>query len=385
MGFGGATKLANFLPVLAALCVVIGAPRAAGQTAGVTPDTVTIGRLTSVQGPAGAKGAEQQAALVAYFEDINRRGGVHGRRLLLQTVDDPNPANALGHARRLYETDRVFAYFMISGTAASQGVVSYATPLGIPVVAPNTGAEVFHSPVNPLVFNVRAKYRAEVISAIKHFSTLGLKRLALVHVNDAFGNDGLAGFNEGVPAHGITPVFVGTFDLLKGDASKHVPALIQTKPDAVICVGASKTVAELIKSARAAGTSATFMTLSNNSSNGFIKELGSSGRGVIVSQVTPPPTARTSRLSQELIQLLSSHKDAQLSYAAMEAYASAKVLVEGLKRAGRNLTHESFVQALESMTRLDLGGMEVGYGRGDRTGSAFVELTMIAADGRFIR
>jgi hypothetical protein len=127
------------------------------------------------------------------------------------------------------------------------------------------------------------------------------------------------------------------------------------------------------------------MTLSNNSSAGFVQELGSSARGVIVSQVVPSPEAGATRLSRELRQLLAQHPDGQASYAAMEAYASARVLVEGLRRAGPNLTREGFVQALESMQRLDLGGLDVGYSPTKRTGSTFVELSILTEDGRYRR
>lgn len=148
---------------------------------------------------------------------------------------------------------------------------------------------------------------------------------------------------------------------------------------------ASRRVAELIAAARAAGVPAVFMTLSNNSSAGFARELGVHARGVIVSQVTPPPGNHGTVASRKLRRLLADRPEAEVSYAAMEAYLSAKVLVEGLKRAGPGLTREAFVQALESLRRHDLGGIEIGYGPGRRTGSAYVELSILTEDGKYRR
>jgi ABC-type branched-subunit amino acid transport system substrate-binding protein len=126
------------------------------------------------------------------------------------------------------------------------------------------------------------------------------------------------------------------------------------------------------------------MTLSNNSSASFVKELGVAGRGVMVSQVMPAPHLVSTPLGQEF-KAAAQASGATVSYAAMEGYVNAKVLVEGLKRAGRNLTREGLIRALESMQHLDLGGVLITYGENDHTGSEFVELTMIGRDGQFIR
>jgi len=127
------------------------------------------------------------------------------------------------------------------------------------------------------------------------------------------------------------------------------------------------------------------MTLSNNSSAGFARELGSHARGVIVSQVMPPPATQTTPLSREVTRLLAGAQDGEASYAAMEAYASAKLLVEGLRRAGPNLTREGFVQALQSLQRFDLGGLEIDFSPKKRSGSAYVDLSILTEDGRYRR
>jgi branched-chain amino acid transport system substrate-binding protein len=140
----------------------------------------------------------------------------------------------------------------------------------------------------------------------------------------------------------------------------------------------------VIKAIREQGGYMQIMTMSNNSSDAFVKNLGPAGAGVIVTQITPAPDLMTTRLGQEF-KLAAKASGTTVSYTAMEGYVNAKVLVEGLRRAGRNLTRDGFIRALESMQRVDLGGILITYSENDHTGSDFIELTMIGKDGRWVR
>lgn len=365
------------------LAGVAGRPLGAPAEEGVTPSTIIISRVIALDGPAGAKAREQEAALQAYFNAVNAAGGLHGRQLLLRTTNEDLRSEVA--MRRIHDAQRPFALFLFGGTVGSTIAMQHATAMKMPFVAPNSGANIFHEPVNRMVFNVRARYRDEVIAAIRHFGLVNQRRLALVHVDDAFGRDAAQGYQLGMRDAGVQSVYEGRFDSQKPDFHVHVEGLQHSTPQAVVCIGASSRVAELIIKARQAGVVASFMTLSNNSSAGFAKELGREARGVIVSQVTPPPGNQATRLSRELRQLLAGRPDAELSYAAMEAYTCAKVLVEGLRRAGPQLTREGFVLAMESMKRLDLGGFEVDYSAARHTGSSHVELSILTEDGRYRR
>jgi len=355
----------------------------AGAEQGVAPDAIVISRVIALDGPAGAKGREQEAALQAYFGAVNAAGGVHGRRIVLRTTNaDLRSTEVL---RSLHDSQRPFALFLFGGTAGSAVAMALATELRIPFVAPNSGAHAFHEPFNRYVFNVRARYRDEVAAAIRHFALVNQRRVALVHVDDPFGRDAAEGYREGLRAAGASSVHEGRFAADQVDFSAHAWALAAARPQAVVCIGASRRVADLIVAARRAGVAATFMTLSNNSSAGFARELGSHARGVIVSQVMPPPATQTTPLSREVTRLLAGAQDGEASYAAMEAYASAKLLVEGLRRAGPNLTREGFVQALQSLQRFDLGGLEIDFSPKKRSGSAYVDLSILTEDGRYRR
>jgi ABC-type branched-subunit amino acid transport system substrate-binding protein len=133
------------------------------------------------------------------------------------------------------------------------------------------------------------------------------------------------------------------------------------------------------------GQNPLFLTLSNNSSNAFIKNLGEDGPGVAVSQTSPYPFSATIPIVKEFQDAISRNKDAVVSYASMEGFIAAKVLVEGLKRAGPKPTREKLITALESLRRFDLGGVDVTYGPGTRAGTSYIDITIVSKTGRFMR
>jgi branched-chain amino acid transport system substrate-binding protein len=352
---------------------------------GVTDGTILIGQTVGLTGTVAGPVKEMNEGANAYFSSVNKNGGVNGRKIEMRTLDDKfDPALTKANAETLITNEHVFALFLGRGTPHTLGILPILAAHKVPLIAPATGSTVFHEPVNHWLFNVRAKYQDEVVMAVEHFSTIGIKNIGLLHVDDAFGQDGLAGFNKAMAARRLSPTIITKFERVNPNYNATAATVIKANPQALIIVSSAKNTVEVIKAIRAQGSQIQLMTLSNNSSQSFVKELGAAGAGVIVSQVTPAPNLVTTLLGQEF-KVAAKASGATMSYAAMEGFANAKVLVEGLRRAGRNLTREGLVHALESMQRVDLGGILITYGENDHTGSEFVELTMIGKDGHFIR
>ncbi len=365
--------------LLASVCA------SANAEVGVTNDTILIGRTTGVTGSVAGSIKENTEAIDAYLAWINKQGGVNGRKVVLETIDDAfDPKKAGENARKLINDDRVFALFMPRGTPHTEAVLAIAEPAGVPVIAPSTGAEIFHTPVRPLVFNVRAKYQDEVIAAVRHFSTVAAKRIAFVGPTDSFGKDALKGFERGMAKEQLTPVLVATFDRAKGDSTSTVPDMLKADPQGVIVAASGTAAVTFIKAMRAQGSHAQFVSLSNNSSAAFVKDLGGDARGILMTQVSLAADSPRTALGREFARV-AKPAGATSSYAAMEAYCAVKVLVEGLRRAGRDLTRKRFVEALDGMRKYDLGDMEIDYSPNHHTGSTFVEMTIIGANGNFLR
>ncbi|MDO8305763.1 ABC transporter substrate-binding protein [Herminiimonas sp.] len=352
---------------------------------GVTDNKIVIGQTVGLTGTIAAPVKEMNEGANAYIASVNSRGGVNGRKIELLTLDDKFDAKlAAVNAELLIKKEHVFALFQNRGTPLTEAITPILSANKIPLIAPSTGATVFHAPVHPLLFNVRAKYQDEVRKGVEHFTTIGATKIGLLHVDDSFGKDGLAGFVSAMNERSMIPATITSFPRVKPDYAATADAIVKANPNALIIVSSSANTVAVIKAIREKGSMVQIMTLSNNSSQSFVQDLGAAGTGIIVSQITPAPNSMTTGLGKEFMAIAKA-SNTTVSYAAMEGFVAAKVLVEGLKRAGRNLTREGFVRALESMQKFDLGGLMISYTANDHTGSEFVELTMISKDGRFIR
>lgn len=377
--------MAVILRKLLASMLLVGIMQPVAAEVGVSESRILLGQTVGVTGTVAGPVKEMNEGANAYFTKVNKEGGVHGRKIEMIVLDDKfDPALTLANAETLIKKEGVFALFQGRGTPHTQGILPLLEAHNVPLVAPSTGADVFHAPVNRYLFNVRAKYQDEIVKAVDHFATIGINSIGILHVDDAFGQDGLDGFKKAMAARKLTPTTITKFARVKPDYQAAATEIVKAAPAALIIVSSAKNTSEVIKAIRAQGGYMQIMTMSNNSSESFVKDLGPAGNGVMVSQITPAPHLLSTQLGQEF-KVAAKASGATVSYAAMEGFINAKVMVEGLKRAGPKLTREGFLRAMESMRRVDFGGLMVTYGPDDHTGSEFVELTMIGKDGRFMR
>jgi ABC-type branched-subunit amino acid transport system substrate-binding protein len=358
--------VAAFAPLWATAQILI------GQTAGFT------GTVAS-----GVKETTDGAKL--WIDSINAKGGVNGQKIEIVSMDDKfDPKLAKENAKVLVEEKNVLALFLNRGTPHAEGIVPLLDQHGVPLIAPSTGAMSLHSPVKKHIFNVRATYQREAEKAVTHLHTMSVTRIAVVHADDSFGLDGLEGAKKGFQKAGIEPVVTVKADRLKPDYGSIIPAITKGEAQAIVWIGSGTTVADGVKALRAAGSAAQVVTLSNNASGGFIKSLGDKARGVIVTQVFPYERSYAYGFIKEATGLAKA-RNMELSPAMLEGYAAAKVLVEGLRRAGPNPTRAKLQAALEGLKNFDIGGLEVSYGPDDRTGLDFADLSIIGQDGKFKR
>ena len=345
---------------------------------------ILIGQTVGVTGAVAATVKESMAGAALCIDAVNAKGGVNGDKIKILTLDDKFDTKlTLVNARQLIEEKAVLALFMTRGTPNTQGIIALLDQHGVPLIGPSTGAMVFHQPVQRHIFNVRATYQREAEKAIAHLVSIGITRIALIHVDDSFGSDGLLGAQHGLDNAKLKAVVVEKFDRSQPDFSAIAPRVAKADPQAVMMIGSGTAVVSGVQAVKAAGSSAQIVTLSNNASSGFAKLLGEQARGVIVSQVLPQ-TFRYA-LVKEATQLANAHGIKDLSPAMLEGFASAKVLVEGLRRSGPKPTRERLQAALEDMQNFDLGGLVISYSPTDHSGLDFADLSIISADGKFRR
>lgn len=354
-----------------------------------TPATaqIVIGQTASFTGPVAAGVKEATEGAKWYLDAVNAGGGVRGQRIQLVSVDDRfDPRLAAENAAQLAQRPELLALFLSRSTPATEAMLPVLDKYALPLVAPSTGANVFHVPVNRWVFNVRATYQREAEKAVVHLATTGLKRIVVVYADDSFGKDGLTGADKGFAKAGFQAHQLIKADRSKPDYADIVQRIVQAQAQAVLWIGSGNAVADGVKLLRKSGSVAQVVTLSNNASNGFITALGEAASGVIVAQVFPSERSLTHPFIKEATALANAHGQKTLSPSHVEGIAAAKVLVEGLRRAGAKPTRASLTAALDGLQGFDLGGgLVVSYSPADHTGLDFADLSIIDAKGRFKR
>jgi branched-chain amino acid transport system substrate-binding protein len=349
-----------------------------------TSAQIVVGSTSGFTGPVAGPVKELTAGAQLYFDHINAQGGIAGQKIKFVTLDDAfDPKRSAENARILVTEHKAVALFLTRGTPHTLATLPIARESGTPIVAPSTGANVFHEPVDPLIFNVRAKYQTEAAKAIVQLSTVGVTRIAVVHVKDAFGDDGMLGAQQGFTAAKLMPAAVVTYARDKPDVEAALSSAMAKNPQAILFMGSAKQCADIIRAARATRSTVQFVTLSNVSSRSFIEDLGSAAHGVQVMQVFPNPTQQTYAISSQMQRLAARVPGFPVSHASMEGFAAAKVLVEGLRRAGKSPTRASLTAALNNLGEIDIGGLRVNFSANDRTGIEFAEPSMIDKHGRF--
>ena len=372
--------------VLAAMFVGGAVLSASAQAQGVSDKEIVLGHTAGFTGAVAGSVKESTDGALLYFEWLNSQGGVNGRRIVLKSLDDKfDPKLAGENVKRILAETPPLAFLLTRGTPHTEAGLPLIKAANIPLISPGTGAEVFHTPVNPLVFNLRAKYQLEVEKAIEYLVSTGVKRIGLVYVNDSFGKDGLAGFERKMAELKLKPAFITAFDRVTGDTAAAAQLVVKEAPQATFAVGSATHTVSLIEKVRKAGNQTAFVTLSNNGTKSYIKALGSNGRGVIVTQVFPNPATSSLLVAREMRRLAKDKKDFILSQQAMEGFLAAKLTAEALRRAGKKPTPAGLMAALETLRDHDFGGFYVTYTPADHTGGRFVEMSIIDERGEFLQ
>jgi len=369
-----------------ALALVFWTAQASAAEVGVTEDHILLGQSAAFSGPAAQLGIQMNLGARVYFDQVNRAGGINGRKIEIKMADDQYEADkAAANTKKLIEQDKVFALFGYVGTPTSNAALPIFTAAKVPFFAPFTGANSLREPFNRYVFNIRASYFDETAKIVEYLTTVGVNKIAVFYQNDAYGKTGLDGTARALEARKFKVAATASVERNSVDVGKAVDTMMQAQPDAIVLVSAYSSCAAFIKAMKARGYAGQFHNLSFVGSKALSDALGSEGAGVAISQVMPFPYAGTVAIAREYQKAMADAGQKDLNWSSFEGYIAAKVFAEGVRRAGRDLTRERLVNALESMPRLDLGGFDVSFTPGNHNGSKFVELSIIGTGGKFMR
>jgi ABC-type branched-subunit amino acid transport system substrate-binding protein len=345
---------------------------------GVTATEITLGMCNVLTGPAAALGTGIKKGSLVYFDKVNKAGGVSGRKIRIISYDDGyEPKNTVAQTRKLVQDDKVFALFGYVGTPTSTAIMPILAETKIPFWGPFTGAEFLRNPVNKQIFNVRSSYFDEAEAQVQYLTEKrGIKKVGILFQNDAYGLAVKGGLLKALRKRNLDVIGEGTYERNTEEVSAALAALKKANPDAVSMVGTYKAMAAFIKQAKAEGFNPVFLNVSFVGTAALVKELGAAGDGVTITQVMPSPNDASVPIVAQYRSDMKAAGHTELDYTDLEGYVDAVIFVEALKKAGQNLTRDSFRAAAESLNA-SIGGLAVNFSPTDHQALRKVYLTTI--------
>ncbi len=352
---------------------------------GIFHDEVIFGQSAAFTGAARFLGTGMRLGIEAAFHEVNQSGGVHGRHLALETLDDayePNYASA--NTKLLIENRKVFALIGAVGTPTARTAAPLAHEAGVPFIAPFTGAEFLRDPELGNVLNLRASYYQETEAMVERLTTdLGVTRVGVLYQNDSYGQNGLDGTTLALERRGLKPVASGHYERNTRAVKSAVTGIMAAEPEAVIMIGSYAPVARTVELARREGDP-TLMAVSFVGSRALADALGAEGEGVYVTQVVPHPDDDGNPIVARYHAALSGYDArAEPGFVSLEGYLAGRLAIAGLEGCGRELSRECFIKALHTAEPIDIDGIRLKFGPRDNQGSDEVFLTVMGADREY--
>lgn len=355
---------------------------------GVSKDAITFGQSIYLTGGLAALGNDLTTGAKMYFDKVNTQGGVHGRKILLQTIDDAyDPAKAKTNAEALIDSKKVFALFQFAGTGSVEVVAPIADQQQVPLCAAVATGPELRSKHFKNVFYVRAGNEQEIKVISRHLATIERKRLAVVYLDAPYGQQGRAVAVQAAGKNGL--VYVGDVAVPGGtgyeaSVDKAADYIAAQKPDSVLLITAGKVTVAVVRALRQRGLrSDQFYALAAAVSAADIQALGVLAQGLVVSQVIPNPASRVQAMVLDFSTALA-QAGLKPNHALLEGWINAAVCASALKKAGPNLDRAGFVKALE-MIDSDFAGVPIRFNQQRHGGSDFVELTFVKNEGTYTK
>ena len=378
-----ATTWAAFTAAAAVLLSAL--PTQAGES-GITEERILFGQSAAFSGPASDLGRNMRLGIEAAFAEVNGKGGVHGRTLELESLDDAyEPEIAIVNTRKLINESQVFALIGAVGTPTSRSATPIAAAAGVPYIAPFTGAAFLREPERKTIINLRASYDQET-EAIVHrlINDLGITRIGVFYQDDTFGLTGYHGVVKALERRQLKLVSSGIYERNTTAVKRGLLDLSNGDPDAVVLVGSYQPIATMIHWSREIGFKPVFVAISFVGSNALAQKLGPDGAGVYVTQVVPFPMANWPPINIAYRQALASYApEAIPGFVSLEGYLAGRLAISVIELCGQTLDRNCFLNQLTNTEVIDLDGFKLYYGDGDNQGSDAVFLTVINEKGYY--
>lgn len=358
---------------------------AAQEVPGLSAKSVTIGCSAAMSGPLVSFGNDIQQGAGAAFAFINARGGIHGRGIQLQMMDDAYvPDRTVSNVKQMLGDGSVLGLLSCVGTPNNTAIMPLVEEAGIPYVAPITGASSLRKGSRN-VFHVRASYTDEVQRLVKRLAGMGLKGIGIIYQDNGYGREALADAQRTLASLDMKPAMeaaVATDGSNLADVWSKVSA---GRPSAVLLATAGAVSVDLVRGMKKHAPGVLMAGLSVTMPGDAQLKLGEDGSGLALTMIVPDPNRPRIQLVRDYQAAMRAKGHSEFSQGSMEAYVNARVLAEGLERAGKDPSPAKLRSALASIRNFDLGGFVVDYnGQAPYVGSRYIDLGVLGSAGRFI-
>lgn len=348
---------------------------------------VAIGCSLDLSGPLASLGKELKQGLDACIAQVNGRGGIHGREVRLLALDDGyDPARSEQNARKMIADGNVAALLSCMGTANNQRILPLVDEAAIPYVAPHSGADSLRTSEHRTVFHVRASYSDEATRLTQKLVGMGITELAVVYQDTAFGQEFLSDVKAALKAAKQPEPKAFKLDAKGAKAAEVAQQALAAKPMALVLGTSGEPSVLLINELKKISPSIPLATTSVALSGDSLRQLGSKASGLAISMVLPDAARGTLALVRDYQKAMRTAGQQDFSSTSLEGYVNARVLMEGLERAGKDLTRARLRSALAGIRSLDLGGLSIDYASNSApyVGSRFLDLGVVGSNGRFV-
>ena len=351
---------------------------------GVTSTEIRLGASQVLSGPLGPQTVQYGEGARLLFDAVNAAGGVHGRKISFTTLDDGfDPKRAVENSRKLLDEHKVFMLFNSTGTAQTAAVLPMLKASKTILFGPVTGASALRDTVNPHVFHVRAGYANESTRILSQLKQIGVTRVAFFYQDDGLGKALLAEVRKSSAAENLPLAVEVKVDPAAPDFAAAAVATAQANPQAVIVGTAGLTFTNYVQAVQATAARPVFYGFSVASLDGINRVLKDKARGIVLAQIMPSLRNNAVPVVTEYLKLHAARSpDTPPSASQFEGFVHARLLIEGLRRTGRDLSTASFIRAMEGAGEIAFGRFTAQYSPRSHNGSNYVELAIIDAAGR---
>ena len=342
---------------------------------------VTFGSSMPLTGPLGASGNEHIMGIQSAFAAVNRAGGINGRELRLITMDDAYvPARSAANVKQMIEENSVLGLISQIGTPNTGAVLPLIEKAGMPLVGPITGSGALRNPQLRNVFHIRPSYGEEVTRMVDQLVRMGLQNIVFVYLDNPFGKEVLAMGQKALADAQLTAA--GSFALAFDgkNAAEVAQKVVDSRAGAVFLATTGSGVTDFVISVRGLIGSLPIVGLSVTYSD--LARLGKDrALGLAMANVFPNPKSKKYALVRDFNVDMEALKFDAPNGGAVESWVNAKVLIEGVRRAGRDLNRDKLRAALASIRGFEVGELMVNFSAvAPHVGTLPVKLGVIGPD-----